>query len=97
MRSAEPGPSLGLVGADGSAPTHRVSAEDRWMGGGRSTTSPEVLMEGGGFVAVPSETREMSPPTREQGTGSKRSRLDEVEQGTRGSSPKCLHRPTTPA
>ena len=31
-RPAEPGPSLGLVGAGGSAATPGVPAEDRWMG-----------------------------------------------------------------
>ena len=40
------GPSSGPVGAGGSAASPRVPVEDRWMGGGRSTPAPEVLMEG---------------------------------------------------
>ena len=56
MRSVEPGPSLGPVGAaGGSTATPGVPAEDRWMGGGGSTTAPEVLMEGGGSAAAPHE------------------------------------------
>ena len=46
VRPVEPGPSLGLVGAGGSAATPGVLVEDRWMGGGRSASAPEVQMEG---------------------------------------------------
>ena len=96
MRSVELGPSLGPVGAGGSAATPGMPAEDRWMGGDGSAAAPEVLMEGGSSVAAPLETREMSPPAREQGAGSKRSHPDELEQGSSGSSPKCSCRPKAP-
>ena len=49
------GPSSGMVGAGGSTATPEVLAEDRWMGGGRSTAAPKVLMEGGGSAATPHE------------------------------------------
>ena len=53
IRPTEPGPSLGPVGAGGSAATPRVPAEDRWMGGGRSTAAPELLMEGEALLPCP--------------------------------------------
>ena len=55
VRSAEPGPSLGPVGAGGSAVTLGVPAGDRWMGGDGSAAALEVLMEG-----VASSPRPMS-------------------------------------
>ena len=58
--------------------------------------APHELMEGGGPVAAPSETRETSPPAREQGAGSKRSRLDKLEQGSGGSFSKRSRRPKAP-
>ena len=64
-------------------------------GAGGSATVPEVPTERGGSVAMPSEAREMSPFAQEQGVGSKRSRLDELEQESGGSSPKCSYRPIT--
>ena len=77
--------------ADGSAASHGVPAEDRWMEeSGPAAADPEVMVEGSGSSAAPHETmegsgsgaaphevREMSPPASEQGAGSKRSRLDE--------------------
>ena len=66
------------------------------VGEGGSTAAPEVPREGIGSTVVPPDMRGASPSGREQGTGSKWSRPDEVEQGTRGSSPKRLHRPTAP-
>ena len=91
------GPSSGLVAVGGSDATPGVPVEDRQMGGGGSTAAPEVPTERGGSTAAPSEARETSPPAREQGAGSKWSRPDELEQETRGSSPKRSYRPTTPA
>ncbi|XP_066374608.1 uncharacterized protein [Miscanthus floridulus] len=44
MRSAEPGPSVGPVGAGGSTATPRVLTRDGWMGGGGSAAAPEVPM-----------------------------------------------------
>ena len=73
------GPSLGPVGADGSAAAPGVLVE----GGGSTTVPheligvdgfvavPEVLTERDGSTVVPSEAREMSPLAREQGAGSK--------------------------
>ena len=58
-----------------------------------STTQPEVWTERGGSAAAPSERREMSPPTREQEAGSKRPRLDVVEQGSGDSPPKHIRHP----
>ena len=58
-----------------------------------STTQPEVLIERGASTAVPSETREISSPAQEHGTGSKRSHPDELGQGSGGSSPKRSRRP----
>jgi len=87
------GPSSGPVGAGGSAASPGVPAEDRWMGGGGSVVAPELIgpgrpaatpevpIERGGSAATPSEIREMSPPTREQGAGSKRSCPDELIRG----------------
>ena len=67
MRPAEAGqiigPSLGSVGAGGSAATPEVPAEDRWMGGGGSATTPEVLMEGSGSAAAPHEPMGVGGPT----------------------------------
>ena len=79
------------VGAGGSATVPTVSA-----GAGGSTAAPTVPRERGGFAAMPPDMKETSPSAREQGMGSKRSCTNEVEQGTRGSSPKRLHRPTAP-
>jgi len=53
VRPAEPGPSLGPVGAGGSAATPGVPAEDRWMGGGRFAVAPKVLMEGVALLPCP--------------------------------------------
>ena len=50
-------------------------------------TQPEVR---GGSATAPSET---SSPAQEQGAGSKRSRPDELGQGSGGSSPKRSCRP----
>ena len=46
-------PSLGPVGAEGSAATPRVPVEDRWMGGGGSAAAPEVLIEGAALLSHP--------------------------------------------
>ena len=43
------------MGAEESAAPSGVPPEDRWIGGGGSATTPEVLMEGGGTAAVPHE------------------------------------------
>lgn len=67
------------------------------VGEGGSTTAPVVLTERGGSAAAPSEVREMSPSTRKQGVGSKRSRPDKLEQESGGSSPKYSYRPIVPA
>ncbi|XP_066361051.1 uncharacterized protein [Miscanthus floridulus] len=58
----EPGLPLGLVGAGGSAVTLGVPAEDRWMGGDRSTAALEVLMERDGSDAAPRELMEWGGP-----------------------------------
>lgn len=67
VRPAEVGPSLGPVRGGGgpvlrSAATPRVPAEDQWMGGGRSTTVPKVLMEGGGSATMPHEPMGVGGP-----------------------------------
>jgi len=59
------------------------------IGVGGSAAMPEVSVERDGSIAVPSKITEVIPSTWEQGAGSKRPRPDEVEQGARGSSPKC--------
>ena len=92
------------MGGDGSAITPEVPMEGGGLvaaphettGAGGSAALSETWIERGGSVAAPSETREMSPPAREQGAGSKRSRPDELEQGSGGSSPKCSHHPKAP-
>ena len=77
-----------LAGVGGSA-----AAPQEPAGVGRSAAAPEVPREGSGSATVPQDAREASPSAREQGADSKWSCPDEVEQGTRGSSPKRLHRP----
>ena len=76
------------------------------MEGSSSGAAPREMMEGDGSGAALDETMErsdsgaapdeMNPPAPEQGTGMKRSRLDESGQGSRGSSPKCSRRPKAP-
>ena len=66
------------------------------MGAGGPAAAPEVPTERGGSAAAPSKIREARPFAREQGVGSKRSRPDELEQESRGSSPKRSYHPTTP-
>ena len=94
------------VVAGESAASHGVPAKDRWMGESRSAAAdPEVMverggagavphemMEGSGSGAAPHEVREMSPPTLEQGVGSKWSRPDKSGQGSRDLSPKHFRR-----
>ena len=73
-----------------------VAVPHEMMEAGGSTTSPEALTERGGSATVPSEIREMSPPAQEQGAGSKRSRQDELGQGSGGLSPKRSRCPKAP-
>ena len=80
-------PEVLMEGGSSAATPHEP------MGAGGPAVVPEVPTEMGGSGAVPLEIREMSPPAREQGAGSKRSCPDELEQGSRGSSPKCSHSP----
>ena len=99
------GPSSGPVEAGGSAAAPvvpvegggSVAAPHELIGVGGSATALEVLTERGGSATTPSEAREMSPSAREQGASSKRSRPDELEQESGGSSPKCSYNPTAPA
>ena len=102
---------IGSVEAGESAALHGVPAEDRWMGeSGSAAADPEVMverggvgaaphqmMEGSGSGAVPHEVMEMSPPTSEQGAGSKRSHPDESGQGSGDPSPKHFCRPRASA
>ena len=81
-------PKVQLEGGGSAAVPHEL------MGVGGSVVMPEVSIERDGSVAVPSMIREMSPPAREQGAGSKRSRPDELEQGSGGLSPKRSYCPT---
>ena len=60
-----------MEGSGSAAAPHELT------GAGGSTATPEASMERGGSVAAPLEIRETSPPVREQGAGSKRSRPDE--------------------
>ena len=103
--------SVRSVEAGESVASHGVPAEDRWLGESDSTAAdPEVMVERGGVGAAPHEmmegssssaaphkVMEMSPPASEQGAGSKRSRLDELGQGSRDPSPKRFHRPRASA
>ena len=99
------GPSSEPVGVDGSTTAPGVPVEGggstvaphELIGVDRSTTASEVLIERGGSTTIPSEARVMGPSTWEQGTGSKRSSPDELEQESGGSSPKRPYHPTTPA
>ena len=74
---------------------------------GSSDVAPKVPAEVGGSTIVPQEPRgagrstdvrqemsEVSPTAQEQGAGSKRPHSDEAEQGSGGSSPKRICRPT---
>jgi len=65
-----------------------IAAPHEMTEAGGFTASPEALTARDGFVAMPSEIRETSPPAREQGVGSKRSRPDGLGRGSGGSSPK---------
>ena len=56
--TVEPDLPLGPAGAEGSAVTLRVSAEDWWMGGDESEAIPKVLVEGGGSDAMLHELME---------------------------------------
>ena len=103
---AEGSESVRSVEAGGSAASHGVPAEDRWMEeSGPAAADPEVMVEGSGSGAVPHETmegsgssavphevREMSPPASEQEVGSKRSHPDESGQGSGDPSPKRFRR-----
>ena len=94
-----------LIGAGGSAAMPGVPVEGdgstamphELMGAGGFVATLEVPTERGGSTAVPSEIREVRPSAQEQGAGSKRSRLDELEQESGGSSPKRSYHPTAPA
>jgi hypothetical protein len=66
------------------------------MGAGGPAAAPEVPTERGGSAATPSKIREVRPSAREQEAGLKRSHLDELEQESRGSSPKRSYHPTQP-
>jgi len=78
-------PEVLAEGGSSNAVAHEM------MEGGGSGATPHELMEGSGSGAAPPEARETSPPASEQGAGLKRSRPHELEQGSRGSSPKCTH------
>ena len=88
-----------MEGSGSSAMPHEM------MEGSGSSAAPHETMEGSGSGAAPHETmggsgsgavpHEVSPPALEQGVGSKRSRLDELGQGSRDPSPKCFRRPRT--
>jgi len=67
MRLAELGPSLGPVGAGGSAATLGVPAEDRWMGGGGSAATPEGRMEGAAQSPRPQRQGRRAPLPRSRG------------------------------
>ena len=87
-----------LVEAGESAASHGVLGEDRWTEeGGPAATDPMVMVERSGSSVVPPAVRETSPPTSEQGAGSKRSCPDESGQGSRDPSPKRFHRPRASA
>ena len=104
---AEGSESVRSVEAGGSTASHGVPAEDRWMEesgpavadpevmveGSGSGATPHEMVEGSGSGAAPHEVREMSPPTAEQGAGSKRSRPDKSGQGSGDPSPKRFRRP----
>ena len=104
---AEGSESVRSVEAGGSAASHGVPAEDRWMGeSGSAAADPKVMverggagaaphemMEGSGSGATPHKVMEMSPPASEQGAGSKRSHPDESGQGSGDPSPKRFRRP----
>jgi hypothetical protein len=89
------------MGGDGSEAIPKVLVEGggsdatphELMEGGGSGTTPYEPMEGSGSGVAPPEARETSPPTLEQELVSKWSHPHEMEQGSRGSSPKCTHRP----
>ena len=89
-------PSSGLMEAGGPTAAPRVPVEGGGSdaapheptGAGGFATTLEVMAERGGSTAVPSETREVSLSTREQGAGSKWPYHDEVEQEAGCSSPK---------
>ena len=86
-----------LVEAGESAASHGVPAGDRWEEeGGPAAADPAVMVERSGSGTVPPVVRETSPPASEQGAGSKWSRPHELEQGSRGLSPKRTHRPKAP-
>ena len=75
------------------------------MEGSSFGAAPREMMEGDGCGAAPDETmegsdsgaapHEVSPPTPEQGVGSKWSRPDESGQGSWNPSSKCFRRPRT--
>ena len=103
---AEGSESVRSVEAGESAASHGVPTEDWWMEeSGPAAADPEATGEGSGSGAVPHETmegsgsgaapHEVSPPTPEQGVGSKRSRPDESGQGSGDPSPKRFRRPRT--
>jgi len=69
-------PKVLMEGKDSTAAPHEL------MGAGGSAATPEASTERGGSVAMPFEIREMSPPAREQGAGSKRSSRDKSGQGS---------------
>ena len=108
---AEGSESMRSVEAGESATSHGVPVEDRWVEesgpaaadpkttweGSGSSAAPHEMMEGSGSGAAPHKVREMSPPALEQGAGSKRSRPDELGQGSRGPSPKRSRRPKASA
>ena len=84
--------------AGGSAASHGVPVEDRWMEeSGPAAADPEVMVEGSGSGAAPHEMVEMSPPASEQGAGSKWSYLDKSGQGSGDPSPKRFRRPKASA
>ena len=110
MRSVEAGESAAShsvpaedrwMGEDG--PTAAIP--EVTMEGSSSGAAPCETMEGDGSGAAPNETMEgsdsgaapdeMNPPAPEQGVGMKRSRLDELGQGSGDLSPKRFRRPRT--
>ncbi|XP_066377783.1 uncharacterized protein [Miscanthus floridulus] len=90
------------MGGGGSTTTPDVLMEEggftamphELMGVGSPAAMPEVPFERGGSVTAPSEIKEARPSAQEQGLGSKQSCPDELEQESRGLSPKCSYHPT---
>ena len=91
-------------GGTGAAPGSDA-APCEVMEGSSSGAAPRETMEGDGFGAMPDEMMEgsdsgaapdeMNPPAPEQGAGMKRSRPDELGQGSGDPSPKRFRRPRT--